>query len=118
MKQIAKLSLLIALTLGAGSTFAADKMEDMKGMNMKNMDMGKPAASTTTHKTVGVVKALDAKAGTVTFDHEPVKSLNWPAMKMTFGVKDKMLFDKLAMGKKVEFDFVQEGKNYVVTAVK
>ena len=128
MKQTTTRTLLIALALGAGPVFAADKMGemDMKNMDMgkqkmgdmKGMDMGKPAASTTLHKTVGVVKALDAKAGTVTFDHEPVQSLNWPAMKMTFGVKDKMLFDKLIMGKKVEFDFVQEGRAYVVTAVK
>lgn len=119
MKHTATLSLLIALGLPAGGTFAADKMGDMKGMDMKGMDMGKPAApSAKTHHAVGVVKALDAKAGTVTFAHEPVKSMNWPAMTMTFGVKDKMLLDKLAEGKKVEFDFVQEGKNYVVTAVK
>lgn len=114
MKQTATLSLLIALALAAGSAFAGEKMDDMKGM-----DMGKPAApGMKTHKTVGVVKALDAKAGTVTFAHEPVKSLNWPAMTMTFSIKDKMLFDKLAEGKKVEFEFVQEGKTSVVTSVK
>lgn len=44
--------------------------------------------------------------------------MNWPAMTMTFGIKDKMLFDKLADGKKVEFEFVKEGKDYVVTTVK
>lgn len=114
MKQTTTFSLLIALALAAGSAFAGEKMDDMKGM-----DMGKPAApSMKTHKAVGVVKALDAKAGTVTFAHEPVKSLNWPAMSMSFGVKDKMLFDKLAEGKKVEFEFMKEGKDYVVTAVK
>lgn len=114
MKQTATLTLMIALALGAGSAFAGEKMDDMKGM-----DMGKPSApGMKVHKTVGVVKALDAKAGTVTFAHEPVKSLNWPAMTMTFSVKDKMLFDKLAEGKKVEFEFVQEGKASVVTSVK
>lgn len=114
MKQSASLALLAALAVGAGSTFAADKMDDTKGMNM-----GSPVApSVKTHHAVGVVKALDTKANTVTFAHEPVKSMSWPAMKMTFSVKDKMLFGQLAEGKKVEFDFVQEGKRYVVTAVK
>ncbi len=108
------LSIALALALGAGGAFAGEKMDDMKGM-----DMGKPAApSIKIHKTVGVVTALDAKAGTVTFAHEPVKSLNWPAMTMTFSVKDKTLFDKLAEGKKVEFEFVKEGKTAVVTGVK
>lgn len=118
MKQIATLTLLTALALGAGAAFAGDKMADMKGMGM---DMGKPSVSSAkTHQAVGVVKALDVQAGTVTLAHEPVKSLNWPAMSMTFGVKDKMLFDRLAKGKKVEveFEFVQEGKGYIVTGVK
>jgi len=37
---------------------------------------------------------------------------------MGFQVKDKMLLDKLAVGKKVEFEFVQHGKDYVITSVK
>jgi len=93
---------------------------DMKGMDMKGMDMGKkPAAGAqTAHKATGVVKKVDPKAGTVTLAHDPVKSLNWPAMTMGFTVKDKMLLDKLAVDKKVEFEFVQQGKDYVITAVK
>jgi Cu/Ag efflux protein CusF len=31
---------------------------------------------------------------------------------------DKSLLDKLAEGKKVEFEFKQVGRDYVVTAVK
>lgn len=113
MKKTATLTLLGTLVLAAGSAFAAD----MKGMEMK--EMTKPAAAKArTHKAVGVVHSPDAKAGSVVVDHEPVKSLNWPAMRMPFAVKDKMLFDKLAAGKKVEFEFVQDGKIYVVTDVK
>lgn len=129
MKQSTTLTLLVALTLGAGTAFAADKMDDM---NMKNMDMGKHQMSDmkgmnmgdqkampgAIHKAVGVVKEIDAKSGMVTFAHEPVKSLNWPAMTMGFAVKDKALLDKLAVGKKVEFEFVKEGKGYTVTSVK
>lgn len=114
MKQTATFSLFVALTLCSGVTVAGEKMGDMKGM-----DMGTPSAVTVKiHKAVGVVKALDTKAGTVTFAHEPVKTLNWPAMSMTFSIHDKMFFDRLAEGKKVEFEFVQEGKAYVVKAVK
>ena len=129
MKQTAMTALVIALTLGAGAALAQQKMGDMKDMDMgmqkmdgmKSMDMGGQKAmpgAQATHKGLGVVKKLDAKAGSVTFDHEPVKSLNWPAMSMTFAVRDKMLLDKLALGKKAEFEFVQEGKGYVVTGVK
>jgi len=65
-----------------------------------------------------VVKKVDPKAGTVTLAHDPVKSLNWSAMTMGFTVKDKALLDKLQPGKKVEFEFVQQGKDYVITTVK
>jgi Cu(I)/Ag(I) efflux system protein CusF len=37
---------------------------------------------------------------------------------MRFAVKDKMLFEKLAADKKVDFEFSQQGSEYVVTAVK
>ena len=35
-----------------------------------------PAAASV--EGVGVVKKVDAKAGTVTIDHDPIKALNWP----------------------------------------
>lgn len=107
--------LLFALLLPATAAIAQQKMDDMKGM-----DRGaKPAAGAqATHTTKGTVKKLDAKGGAVTFAHEPVKSLNWPPMTMTFKVRDRAVLDKLAEGKAVEFDFVQAGNDYVVTAVR
>lgn len=105
---------------------------DMKGMDMKDMDMQKcmdmmngkdgkqqsKSDKAMPHKAAAVVKSVDAANGKVTLAHEPVKSLNWPAMTMGFTVKDKMLLDKLAVGKKVNVEFIQQGSDYVVTAVK
>ncbi|MGH8806432.1 MAG: copper-binding protein [Noviherbaspirillum sp.] len=105
---------------------------DMKGMDMKGMDMQKcmemmngkdskqqsKSDKAMPHKTTAVVKSVDAANGKVTLAHEPVKSLNWPAMTMGFAVKDNMLLDKLAVGKKVNVEFIQQGSDYVVTAVK
>jgi Cu/Ag efflux protein CusF len=54
----------------------------------------------------------------VTIRHEPVQSMNWPSMNMKFTVKDKAMLDKLAKDKKVDFEFRQEGKDYVITSVK
>jgi Cu(I)/Ag(I) efflux system protein CusF len=87
---------------------------DMKGMDMKSSS--KPAKGV--HKAVGVVKKVDTKASTVTIAHEPVKSMNWPAMNMTFQVKDKSMLKKLGEGKKVEVEFEQSGKDYVITSAK
>lgn len=108
------------------------KGNDMKGMDMKDMDAQKckdmmngkgskhqaKDAKAMTHKAVAVVKEVDAANGKVTLAHEAVKSLNWPAMTMGFPVKDKMLLDKLAVGKKVNVELKKEGSDYVVTAVK
>ena len=124
MKPIATLALIAVLS---ASSFAmaqsgGTKNMDMKGMDMKTMPMDKMSSDSNTkaiiHKATGTVKAVDPTKGTMTLVHGPVKSLNWPAMTMTFSVKDKMFFDKLVVDKKVTIDFTKQDADYVVTAVK
>jgi Cu/Ag efflux protein CusF len=88
---------------------------DMKGMDHSAMKVDGKAAS---HKASASVKSLDANAQIVTLDHGPVASMNWPAMTMSFKVKDKSMFDKLEVDKKVEVEFVQQGGDYIITDVK
>ena len=76
------------------------------------------AAETGTHKTVGVVKKVDPKTGSVTLAHEPVPSMKWPAMTMAFQVRDKAMLSQLGEGKKVDVEFEQRGREYVITSVK
>jgi Cu(I)/Ag(I) efflux system protein CusF len=122
MKPIATLSLFLALAASAPVMAESGGMKgmDMKGMDMKNMPMehSDASANAVIHKATGTVKAVDPVKGSVTLAHGPVKTLNWPAMTMTFAVKDKRFFDKLAVGKSVSIDFVKQDKDYVVTAVK
>ena len=87
----------------------------MKGMNSKQTTRN---ARPTAHVANAVVKSADIAQGKVTLSHGPVKSLEWPAMTMGFVVKEKGLFDKLTVGKKVKVEFVQDGNAYVVTAIK
>ena len=70
------------------------------------------------HKASGTVSSVDRDRGKVTIKHGPVPSLNWPGMNMAFGVKDKALLDKVKPGQKIEFSFVEQGRDYVVTEVK
>ena len=114
MKQFVALSLVLALSI------AVPAVSHAQAGGTKGTDMSKkPVAETqAAHKATGVVKKVDPKSGSVTLAHDPVKSLNWPAMTMGFQVKDKALLDKLQPGKKIDFEFVQQGKDYVVTAVK
>jgi Cu(I)/Ag(I) efflux system protein CusF len=93
------------------------KCKDMKGMEMDKMIKG-TAPKVITHKATGVVKAVDSSKGTVTLAHGPVESLSWPAMTMSFVVKDKTLFDNLTVGKKVKVKFIKQDTDYIVTSVK
>jgi Cu(I)/Ag(I) efflux system protein CusF len=117
MKRVFALCLLVASPLVFGQSGDMKGM-DMKDMPMKGMDMktDKKDAKGTVHKATGVVTKVDKNK--VTIKHEPVPSLSWPSMTMAFTVKDKSLMEKMKKDQKVDFEFVQEGKDYVVTAVK
>lgn len=119
MKLSTSLSLILALSASSLAIAQSGGMKemDMKGMEMGNMAQG-TAPKTMSHQATGVVKALDPAKGTVTLAHGPVKSLQWPAMTMRFVVKDKTVFDQLALDKKVSIEFVKQGADYIVTAVK
>ena len=106
-----KRALLLTMFLAA----APAALAQMKGMDMKDMPM-KTEKKGGTHKATGVVTKTDQDS--VTIRHEPVKTMNWPTMTMSFKVKDKAVMDRLKKDQKVEFEFVQEGKDYVVTGVK
>lgn len=114
MKPAATLCLLLALSSPSVAFAYADGMP----MEMKKMTPAKEAAESGTHKTSAVVKAADAANGKVTLSHGAIASLNWPPMTMGFTVKDKRLFDRLAVGKTVNVEFVKEGSGFVVTAVR
>ncbi|HYS57682.1 MAG TPA: copper-binding protein [Burkholderiales bacterium] len=91
--------------------------KDKKGMEMKGMGADKKA-EVQSHKGVGTVKKVDSAGGKVTIAHGPIPTMKWPAMNMTFTVKDKAMLGKFSQDKKVEFEFVDQGSNYVITSVK
>jgi len=95
------------------------RAQGMGGMDMKGMDMDKDKKSGgKAHKGAGTVKKVDRASGKVTISHGPIPTMKWPAMSMTFTVKDKALLGKFSQDKKVEFEFVEQESNYVITSVK
>lgn len=60
-----------------------------------------PAAGAVTG--LGVVKSVDAKAGSLVIDHEPIKALNWGPMVMPFKVADPAILKDVKAGQKVSF---------------
>jgi Cu(I)/Ag(I) efflux system periplasmic protein CusF len=115
------MKILVCAALIAFAAPVVTAAQDFKGGNTKGADH--KSASTvskggTTYRATGTVKEVDKAKSTVKLAHGPVKELKWPSMTMSFAVKDKSLLDALAAGKTVEFEFVQVGKDYVVTSVR
>jgi Cu/Ag efflux protein CusF len=81
---------------------------DMAGMDMAPAD--KMA------KGVGVVKAIDKAAGTITLDHQAIPEAGWPAMTMGFKIAPALL-DGIAVGDKVAFDLKLHDGAGEVTAI-
>ena len=117
MKRSEFVFLALVLATPAVAQMKGMDMKDdmgMKGMDMKSDKKGKSQ----THKGSGTVSKVDAAKGAVTIAHGPVPSMNWPAMSMTFKVKDKKMLDKVKEGGKVDFSFVQSGSDHTITEIK
>jgi Cu(I)/Ag(I) efflux system protein CusF len=95
---------------------------DMKGMDMMGKDKKDKATTKSSpsalHKGTGTITSVNSAKSTVTIAHGPIQTMKWESMTMAFRVKDKTLLDKLSTGKKVEFEFVQESSDYMITSIK
>ena len=107
------LSATVAIAASAYADSTAPKGAYEHGASPPCCDTGGKA-----YQASGTVKRVDPATGTVTVAHGAVKDLNWPAMTMTFKVKDKALLDTLAVDRKIKFTFVPQGKNYVITTAQ
>ncbi len=61
-----------------------------------------------THRGKGVIHALDFAHGVVTLAHEPIASLNWPAMTMDFRVLEPSLLQSFKPGQRIVFEMAEE----------
>jgi RND family efflux transporter MFP subunit len=70
------------------------------------------------HQAEGTVKAIDAKAGTLSIAHGPVASLKWPAMTMDFKAANDALTAGLKPGATIAFEFVERSPGeWVITKI-
>jgi Cu(I)/Ag(I) efflux system protein CusF len=100
MKRFAVLCAVLAASMAAAFPAGAQALENQ------------------THKGTGVVKNIDRPGSKVTLRHDPIKSLKWPTMTMVFAVKDKAMLETLSPEKKVDFEFVLRGQQFVITSIK
>jgi Cu(I)/Ag(I) efflux system membrane fusion protein len=73
----------------------------------------------TSHHGVGNIKEMDWAHAKVTIAHDPIASLNWPAMTMDFRARDPALLRSLKPGQKVDFEIIEESAGeYVVVNIQ
>lgn len=95
----------------AANTAAAPAGDSMAGMNMASSEVAKTA------KGKGTVTAVDAAAGAITVDHEPIPEANWPAMTMAFKATPA-LAQSVKVGDKVAFDLTLANGGGEITAIQ
>jgi Cu(I)/Ag(I) efflux system membrane fusion protein len=112
--------------LGAGATvvlsgqFLIDSEASLSGAVARLAATAEAPAKDGGHKGRGKVTQVDPQKSSVELDHEPIASMQWPAMKMGFMVADKRELAALKPGDVVEFELAakpdQDG-NYVISRI-
>lgn len=69
-------------------------------------------------RSVGTVQALDAAAGTITLEHEPIPAIKWGAMTMEFKAEKPGALDGLQVGDRVSFELKSAADPQTVTTVQ
>lgn len=80
------------------------------GMNMET-----PAGAIT---GIGTVTQVDAAAGAITINHEPIAALSWPAMTMQFTVENPAILQGIAAGDHVSFELKSATETSIVSMVQ
>jgi Cu(I)/Ag(I) efflux system membrane fusion protein len=76
----------------------------------------KPAVG---HQAEGTVDGVEAATGTVSINHGPVTTLQWPAMTMEFKLANEALLKGLKPGAAVAFEFVErQPGEWVITGIR
>lgn len=94
------------------ATRSAAEQRAAPAMPMQERMDAMPCAA---HEGVGVVTAIRAEE--VTLRHEPIASLNWPAMSMRFRAQSPALLEGLAVGDQVRFRLQTAGDGYVIDQI-
>ena len=83
--------------------------------------LGQPDAGTQprpgTYRGSGTVVAIDRDMGRVTIEVDPVEALKLPALALAFNVHDERIWNRVYRGKKLDFDFIKQGNNYVLLRI-
>lgn len=99
------LALGMAIAAASEMTQAATPEHDMTQHQMAMQSAASPAK----HEGIGILKAVNAKAGKVQIAHEAIADLGWPPMTMWFALRDP-LPRHIRVGDAVHFELQQDEK--------
>jgi len=72
-----------------------------------------------THRGEGTINTIDFAHATITLEHGPIASLQWPTMTMDFRVPDPALLRSLKPGQKVAFEITEESAGeYIIVHIQ
>ncbi len=109
-------ALIIPLVLlAAACSPAAQDAAKTGDMNMAETTAPAPAGPIT---SIGTVTAIDAAAGTLSLDHEPIAAISWPAMSMQFTAENPAILQGIAVGDRVSFEIKSATETSVITSVQ
>ncbi len=105
------LVLSIAFTITSGVALAEQHEHDAAKHQMQT------TSKAATFQSMGVLKAINAKAGKVQIAHEAIPALDWPPMTMWFVLRAPLPKD-IKVGDSVHFELTQvEKKQWAIVMI-
>lgn len=81
-------------------------------------EQAEPAAPAAAVSATGTVTAVNAAAGTISIDHDPIAAVNWPAMSMQFTAEDATILQGVAVGDRVAFDLKSASEPETIVSLR
>jgi Cu(I)/Ag(I) efflux system periplasmic protein CusF len=103
--------------LGAACSPPASQEAAKSDAEMNMPEPAAPAAAGPVAAT-GTVTAVDAAAGAITINHEPIAALNQPTMTMQFTAENPAILQGIAVGDRVSFEIKSATESSIVTSVQ
>jgi Cu(I)/Ag(I) efflux system periplasmic protein CusF len=111
-------SLIVPIVLFAAACSPPAQQEAAK--SDAEMNVAEPAAPAVAGPitSTGTVTQVDAAAGTITINHQPIAAISWPAMTMQFTAENPAILQGIALGDSVSFEVKSATETSVVTSVQ
>lgn len=106
----------------ASGQFLIDSEASLSGVmaRLNRDNASRPPAAAAQVNAEGTVRSMDLQQGRVTIAHGPIPAMTWPAMTMTFSVRNPAMLRGLRRGDRVRFvvQTAPQGSNFVIVRIE